>query len=463
MAKHLEIVKLFKNIFSTLQLAFTLFLTVLIGGNIAHAATLDDALRASLANSAELSAARQGWISARENIGVSSSTSDLSGTVNITGNQTHTDTNTSSGFEQSQYASAAITISKNLYDGGQTAENTKLANYNLDVASAGYSNTEQGLILQTIEAYLGVVKAQREVSLHADNLARLESHVKAAEARVRAGAATPTRVAESKARFARAQSDAIAAAANLQNAEDKLHSLTGVELRDLLLPAALSSLPDTLIEAENIARAEHPSIREAIANELSASQQFNTLAASVKPTVSLSLSASTKDKTGTVADQDVMSAQIVFSSPFISTNATRAKSRSVSASHAQSKFARDEAIRSVDVDLRSAYRNVNTTKIRLDAVTSELEATRLVSRGIVSEVTFGQKTILDQLDAEQDVNAAELRLVTAEHDVILASYRLKAAMGRLSAVNLGLGDVLPKLNDLPSPDTFINGIFSDKK
>ena len=131
----------------------------------------------------------------------------------------------------------------------------------------------------------------------------------------------------------------------------------------------------------------------------------------------------------------------------------------MSASHAQSKFARDEAIRSVDVDLRSAFRNVNTTRIRLDAVTSELEATRLVARGIVSEVTFGQKTILDQLDAEQDVNAAELRLVTAEHDIILASYRFKAAMGQLSAVNLGLGDVLPSLTDLPSPDDMFTGII----
>ena len=251
----------------------------------------------------------------------------------------------------------------------------------------------QGLILQTIEAYLDVVKAQREVTLHADNLARLESHVRAADARVRAGAATPTRVAESKARYARAQSDAIAAATNLQNAQDMLHSLTGIELRALELPKALTSLPASLIEAETVARAEHPSVRKAIANELSASQQFNTLAATVKQTVSLSLSASTKDKTGTAGDLDDMSAQIVFSSPFLSTNATRAKSRSVSASYTQSKFARDEAIRAVEVALRSAFRNMSTAQTRLNAVTSELDATRLVARGIVSEVTFGQKKI----------------------------------------------------------------------
>jgi len=448
-----------KYVSRSLQVAFALCVNVVVGATSAHSATLDDALRASLNNSADLAAARQSWVSAREEIGVSTSTSDLTGTVRITGNQTHADTGKSSGFEQSQYASAAITLSKNLYDGGQTVEKTKLARYKLDAESASYSNTEQGLILQTIEAYLDVVKAQREVTLHADNLARLESHVRAADARVRAGAATPTRVAESKARYARAQSDAIAAAANVQNAQDMLHSLTGIELRALELPKALTSLPASLIEAETVARAEHPSVRKAIANELSASQQFNTLAATVKPTVSLSLSASTKDKTGTAGDLDDMSAQIVFSSPFLSTNATRAKSRSVSASHTQSKFARDEAIRAVEVALRSAFRNMSTAQTRLDAVTSELDATRLVARGIVSEVTFGQKTILDQLDAEQDVNAAELRLVTAEHDIVIASYRFKAAMGRLSAVNLGLGDALPALNDTPAPVPIFSGII----
>lgn len=448
-----------KYVCRSLQVALAVSVNVIVGISTAHAATLDDALRASLVNSADLAAARQSWVSAREDIGVSTSTSDLTGTVRITGNQTHADTSKSSGFEQSQYASAAITLSKNLYDGGQTVEKTKLARYKLDAQSASYSNAEQGLILQTIEAYLDVVKAQREVTLHADNLARLESHVKAANARVRVGAATPTRVAESKARYARAQSDAIATTANLQNAQDMLHSLTGIELRDLELPKALSSLPVTLIDAETIARAEHPSVRKAIANELSASQQFNTLAATVKPTVSLSITASTKDKTSTTGDLDDMSAQIVFSSPFLSTNATRAKSRSVSAGHSQSKFARDEAIRAVEVALRSAFRNMNTAQTRLDAVTSELDATRLVARGIASEVSFGQKTILDQLDAEQDVNIAELRFVTAEHDIVIASYRFQAAIGRLSAVNLGLGDAIPALAETPSPNPIFSGII----
>ncbi len=64
---------------------------------------------------------------------------------------------------------------------------------------------------------------------------------------------------------------------------------------------------------------------------------------------------------------------------------------------------------------------------------AEIDASRLVAKGIASEAQYGQKTNLDLLDAEQDVNDAELRLVTVEHDRLQAAYRLLAAIGRLSA------------------------------
>jgi len=75
----------------------------------------------------------------------------------------------------------------------------------------------------------------------------------------------------------------------------------------------------------------------------------------------------------------------------------------------------------------------------------------LVAKGIASEAQFGQKTTLDLLDAEKDVNDAELSLVTAEHNQLLAAFRLKAAIGGLTAEKLGLGDVLGALSDMPAP------------
>ena len=427
--------------------------------NLALAFTLEDALRASLQTSSEIAAARQGWLAARENIETKTSTSDLKATLSVTGNQTHADTPSSDGYKQSEYASGSVTVAKNLYDGGQTSANMKLAEIQLDQATASYLATEQIVILTIIEAYLTVLKSRRDVDLNESNLKRLQAHVKAAQIRVEAGAATPTRLAEAEARHARAKSNALVAATDLQNAEDAYKSLTGLKAGDLTLPTTPENLPEQIGEAEKTAGTTHPHVQAALAAERAAEQAFNTLKAGVSPTLSLSLSATSKDATGISSDSDVLAGSLVFSTPIWSTNATRAKARNVAASHQEAKYGRAEAVRVAKVRARAAFRTLETAKINLDAVRRELKASKLVAAGVASEAQFGQKTTLDLLDAEQDVNDAELNLVTAAHNMRLAAYRLQAAIGGLTAESFGLGDVLGTLDNMPMPNDPFSTIF----
>ncbi len=420
--------------------------------DVALADTLDDALRSSLQNSSEIAAARQGWLAAREIIETKTSTSDLKATLSVTGNQTHTHTPSSNGYKQSEYASGSITVAKNLYDGGETLANMKLAEIQLDQATANYLEIEQNVILTSIEAYLNVLKSRLHVVLNESNLKRLQAHVNAAQIRVEAGATTPTRLAEAEARHARAKSNALVAATDLQNAEDAYESLTGLRVGDLTLPETPDNLPVKIGEAEKIAGSSHPRVWAALAAERAADQGFNTLKAQVSPTLSLSLSATSKDATGTSSDSDVLAGSLVFSTPILSTNATRAKARHAAASHQQAKYARAEAVRAAEVRARAAFRMQETTQMNLDAVQRELKASKLVLAGVASEAQFGQKTRLDLLDAEQDVNDAELRLVTAAHNLRLAAYRLQAAIGGLTAESLGLGDAIATLDDMPTPN-----------
>ena len=430
----------------------------------ALAISLDDALRTSLENSSAIAAARQSWIATREAIGTHTSTTDLTARLNATGSIGEIDSKAGQGFTKSQYLSTGVTLSKNLYDGGQTKEKTRLAEINLQQASAIYAKAEQGIILDTIESYLNVLKAGREVKLHARNLTRLEAHVNAAKIRVDAGAATPTRLAEAHARYARAQSDSILAKTRLTNAEDSFRSLTGKDARDFVEPSITGNLPIDLLDAETKAQEGHPDILAAIAAERAADQAFNTLQAAVRPTLAFSLSANTKAGTGTTLDRDEVAAQLVFSSPLISTNATRSTSRRIAASFKQSKLNRTEVTRKTEVAAREAFRNWQSTGIRVDAVASEIEAFRLVAKGIASEAQFGQKTTLDLLDAEKDVNDAELSLVSAEHNQLLAAFRLKAAIGSLNAEQMGLGDVLGQLSDMPqSPSPFYDSFPFGRK
>jgi outer membrane protein len=58
------------------------------------------------------------------------------------------------------------------------------------------------------------------------------------------------------------------------------------------------------------------------------------------------------------------------------------------------------------------------------------------------EQRAGQRTILDVLNAAQDLNAAKARLISAQRDRVIASYTLLSAIGRLDHKHM----------ELPTPD-----------
>jgi outer membrane protein len=54
------------------------------------------------------------------------------------------------------------------------------------------------------------------------------------------------------------------------------------------------------------------------------------------------------------------------------------------------------------------------------------------------EARVGERTTLDVLNAQQELVNARVALVTAQHDRVVASYSLLAAVGALSVQHLGL-------------------------
>ena len=65
-------------------------------------------------------------------------------------------------------------------------------------------------------------------------------------------------------------------------------------------------------------------------------------------------------------------------------------------------------------------------------------AAEIALNGVREEARVGQRTTLDVLNAQQELVNARVALVTAQHDRVVASYTLLAAVGRLSPQVLGL-------------------------
>ena len=420
----------------------------------AFALSLEDAVKASLTNSLSLSASRNNWAAARDNIDTARSTKEwrATGTLSGTHSKTDSDLATRDGFLDSQSGSATLKLARNLYDGGQQDENLILRTLQRDIAEARYLAAEQHVILSASEAYLNVLRASREVALNDANLVRLGEHVAAAQARLEAGAATKTQVAQAEARLSRAQTTLISSIAALSTAEDSFQTLTGLAAEGMESDIAPATMPATLLEADDLARNAHPDITLANLNLAASGQEFRALLASLRPTVAFSLSANETMAEGSRSDKTELSANLTLSSPLMPTGSVRAKARSLSSSLEATKMERADTLRQVSLNVRNRYRELEAAQAQMAAVEAELAASQLVAEGITTEFQFGQKTTLDVLDAEQEVSDAELRMINARHAIFQAGFRLQAAMGQLTASALGMADQLGPLDDMPVRD-----------
>jgi outer membrane protein len=437
-------------------IALTFAFTLATWSGSAASLSLEEVLVQSLKNSNKIASSRDSWIVARESVFASNVTKETS--LKYSGSGSLSETDSGSGYESSDSYSNKITFSKNIFDGGQSRENLKLAEIKLESATASYRNTEQRVVLEAVQSYLNLSKSFQEVELQNNNIIRLKKHVAAAKVNLAEGIVTQTSLAEAEARYARAKADRASFATSLENAKDLFSKLTlmqaDTDLGEAQLPGIEKILPQDRQAAEKLALKNSPNVIVARLAEKAAGQELHLAQAKQNSTLGLSLSAIQSNSSESI------SASISISSPLYSTNSTVSSARKKVALHSQAMRDLKEAIGNAKVEARSAFRDYEGAKTTRNAVVAEVEASRLVVGGVAKELKYGLKTTLDLLDAEKDFNDAELRLVQARHDITLKEFKLIAATGGLTANKLGIGYVLHKLSDSPRPENPLRSPFS---
>jgi outer membrane protein len=98
----------------------------------------------------------------------------------------------------------------------------------------------------------------------------------------------------------------------------------------------------------------------------------------------------------------------------------------------------EATFRAVRNEVTNAWESLVTATTRIDSIAAQVRASEIAVEGSRQEALVGQRTTLDVLDQENDLFQAQVDLVQARRDQIVASYRLKAAIGELTVVGIGL-------------------------
>ncbi len=408
----------------------------------ANAETIKGAMAKAYINNSQLNSARAGVRATDEGVAIAKSgyRPFLRGVASI-GYQAQESTRLTTG-------SFGIQLEQMLFDGFQTRNNVRAAEAQVRASNESLRNTEQNILIDAASAYMDVIRDRQIAGLTSRNLEFLSEQVRAAQSRFEVGEGTRTDVAQADAQRALAVARVNSSRAQVATSEAIYRQVVG-EAPGRLEPASPvgRALPPSLDQALTIAHTEHPAIRAAQHLVDAAAFSVKSAEGALLPQVSANagVTSSYRDTdglpgVGAGSDGWNTSASVgaTLSVPIYQGGLASAQVRQSKERLGQSRIDVDVQRDQVRAALASAWSAYLAATASLSANREQVSAFRLALDGVIEERNVGQRTTLDVLNAQDEVIRAQIELISAERDAVVASYAILSAAGRLSTDRLGL-------------------------
>lgn len=335
--------------------------------------------------------------------------------------------------------SIGLSFRQNLYAGGGTQAAVERAEQQVLAERGRLADTEQRVLLGAVEAYTATWRDRAVLEFARNNRERIARQLQATRDRFAVGEVSRTDVAQAEARLARSTADVEAALADLAASIAEFRRVIGVEPAEQLSdPETFRALPESLAEA--LARAEsHPGVVAARFDLAAAQAAVREALAGLLPTLDLTGNADyAREPTTTLDWQRRASVALELNVPLYQGGAAYARVRQARQTVTQRQRELEAVTREVQRQVASAWEALRAAGAAIEAFEAQVRASRIALEGVRQEALVGTRTVLDVLDAEQELFDSQVSLVRARSDRVIASYRLAAAIGELTAASTGL-------------------------
>lgn len=412
----------------------------------AQAETLRDALVAVYNTNPTLEAARATQRATDEGVPIARA----SGLPAVNATATHIEFLRKSGNsftapDRNLSVNAQLTVP--VYTGGLVRNNINAAEERVSAGQADLRGTESSVFSQTVAAYMDVLRTEALAELAANQVEVLDVTFQSTSDRFEIGDLTRTDVAQSQSRLAVAQGDLQTAQANLITARETYVRLVGRAPIGLEAPPPLPGLPDRVEDAVVTALENNPDLIAAKERATAAGYDTSAAGAGRLPTVGLFANYDYSNYFGTLGGptastftqtENTANAGVRVSIPVFQGGLTAARQRQAGA---RESAALEQVIlteRNIIAQTRSAYASWVASNQVIQSSRAAVDAAELSLEGVRAENSIGNRTIIDVLNAEQELLFARAQLVTARRNAYVAGFTLLAAMGKAEARDLNL-------------------------
>lgn len=337
-----------------------------------------------------------------------------------------------------------VTVSQPLYRGGRTFAEVARAKAQVRQERARVIAIEQNVLLNAVNAYVNVVRDSATYQLQVSNVAALQKQLDAARTEFKYGEVTKTDVAQAEARLAGAQAGLVTAQGQLSASRAAFTQVIGRQPELLQEYPPYPDLPANKNDAMFAALKLNPNILAAHENEQAAKFAVDDAEGALAPQVSLqgqyqySLSQLNKSSIGSDTNTHVAAIVGQVTVPIYQGGAEWAAIKQQKELHGQSQLQIFDAERQVRQAVETAWQSLQAARAAIAANLAQVKADQIAYEGVQKERKAGTRTVLDVLNAEQELLNAELAVVVSRHDAYLAAHQVLAAAGLLTAKSLGL-------------------------
>jgi len=345
------------------------------------------------------------------------------------------------GTGKGPFLTAGADLAVPIFQGGTVKNDIKAAKTRVEAGRATLRAVEGDVFTEAVAAYMDVIRDRATVELNANNVRVLQTNLEATRDRFEIGDVTRTDVAQSEARLALAQSRLTLAQGRATASEQNYRRVIGQQPGQLQPPPPLPPFPATADEAVRIALVNNPDLISITRQAEAAGYDVKSVRGTRLPTISGVASADYFDATGDDFGLQSGTATSIGAQarvPLYQGGLPSARIRRAQAIEGQTFEQRIATERAVVSNTRSAFADYQAA---MDAIKSNevaVKANELALEGVRAENSVGTRTILDVLDAEQELLNSQVLLVTARRDAYVAGFQLLNAMGQAEADDLGL-------------------------
>ena len=332
-----------------------------------------------------------------------------------------------------------LSVSQNLFRGFRTIAQTDQALNQVAAGRANLISREQDVLLQAVTAFMNVKRDRAILDLRKNNVRVLTQQQSATRDRFEVGELTRTDTAQADSRLATAVADEIAAKGNLDTSIADYVEVVGRAPGALDAPELPVGLPASEDDAVELARTNNPAVVSADFTERAARDAIDLTSGELLPTLTLDGEVEeNKDILGSDVETSEHSVTINLTVPLYQSGSVYSRIREAKHSANQQLLEFAEETRQAQEQARSSWADLQSARARITSLQASVDAQQVAFEGVRQEAQVGSRTVLDVLDAEQELLNARVSLVQAQRDLIVAGYQVLSATGRLTAGDLGL-------------------------